>query len=143
MQRGGGHGRKNDYIALDVLDTMVMSFLPKALGDVLEAMENPKHHAAASGKTDVRYAMSLNLDSTNDGRLAQNLYLSSAKLVFDLLQNYDDNHYINSAHSPPSVAFSVYPDGILASCNEDGFTAATVRAIYSVRQSSKKSTDYT
>lgn len=75
---------------------------------------------------------------TNTSRLAQNLYSSSAKCVFELLQNYDDNHYTNSARGPPSVAFSVYPDRIRASCNEDGFTAANVKAICSVGQSSKK-----
>ncbi|EPE09773.1 ino80 chromatin remodeling complex protein [Ophiostoma piceae UAMH 11346] len=114
-------GKKNGYISPDLLDTMTNSLPSKDLEYVLQAMGNLKDLAAASVKT-----------------LAQNLYSSSAKLVFELLQNYDDNHYTNSARGPPGVAFSVYPDRILASCNEDGFTAANVTAICSVGQSSKK-----
>ncbi|CAK7234961.1 hypothetical protein SEUCBS140593_009123 [Sporothrix eucalyptigena] len=71
--------------------------------------------------------------------LAQNLYSSSAKFVFELLQNYDDNHY-DSDRGPPSVSFHIYPDRIVASCNENGFTAENVTAICSVGRSSKKQT---
>ncbi|ERS97468.1 hypothetical protein HMPREF1624_05636 [Sporothrix schenckii ATCC 58251] len=116
-------GKKNGYIPDEVLAEMQHSLSEKSCNIILDAVSNLKHQAATSVKT-----------------LAQNLYSSSAKFVFELLQNYDDNHY-DSDRGPPSVAFHIYPDRIVASCNENGFTEENVSAICSVGQSSKKKTN--
>lgn len=71
--------------------------------------------------------------------LAKNLYASSARFVFELLQNADDNCFKKaSAHAQdPYIAFSLYSDRIIVDCNEDGFTYANLKAISAVGQSSK------
>ncbi|KAL2822753.1 hypothetical protein BDW59DRAFT_173698 [Aspergillus cavernicola] len=71
--------------------------------------------------------------------LAKNLYTSSARFVFELLQNADDNSYIRakSASAAPFVSFRVYSRRIVLECNEDGFTRENLIAICNVGQSSK------
>ncbi|KAK7213744.1 hypothetical protein V2G26_020922 [Clonostachys chloroleuca] len=72
--------------------------------------------------------------------LARNLYSSTARFIFELLQNADDNSYkaTRQAGGDPCVSFSVYPDRLVLECNEDGFTAENVRAICNLGKSSKK-----
>jgi hypothetical protein len=71
--------------------------------------------------------------------LALQLYSSSARFLFELLQNADDNHYrkAQAAGAVPYVHFGVYPDRIVMECNEDGFTKADLEAICSTGRSSK------
>ncbi|OCL02139.1 hypothetical protein AOQ84DRAFT_424260 [Glonium stellatum] len=71
--------------------------------------------------------------------LAKNLYSSSARFVFELLQNADDNHYTKArAHGAvPFVSFRVYTRRIVLECNEDGFTRENLIAICNVGKSSK------
>ncbi|KNG81405.1 hypothetical protein ANOM_010513, partial [Aspergillus nomiae NRRL 13137] len=72
--------------------------------------------------------------------LSKNLYNSSARFVFELLQNADDNlyHKAQSLGSMPFVSFRVYPKRIVLECNEDGFTRENLTAICSVGKSSKQ-----
>ena len=72
-------------------------------------------------------------------RLAQNLYTSSARFVFELLQNADDNHYSKARASgaAPYVSFHVYPHRIVLECNEDGFEPKNLQAICNIGKSSK------
>ncbi|KAL4790996.1 hypothetical protein BDV19DRAFT_393603 [Aspergillus venezuelensis] len=71
--------------------------------------------------------------------LAKNLYTSSARFVYELLQNADDNFYTiaKSASATPFVSFRVYPRRIVLEYNEDGFTHENLIAICNVGQSSK------
>ncbi|KAI9372834.1 hypothetical protein BJX61DRAFT_542344 [Aspergillus egyptiacus] len=71
--------------------------------------------------------------------LAKNVYNSSARFVFELLQNADDNSYFHarSRSATPYVSFRVYPGRIVLECNEDGFTRENLVAICNVGQSSK------
>ncbi|OGM49543.1 hypothetical protein ABOM_001651 [Aspergillus bombycis] len=72
--------------------------------------------------------------------LSKNLYNSSARFVFELLQNADDNLYYmaQSLGEIPFVSFRVYPKRIVLECNEDGFTPENLTAICSVGKSSKQ-----
>ncbi|OJD13250.1 hypothetical protein AJ78_06272 [Emergomyces pasteurianus Ep9510] len=71
--------------------------------------------------------------------LSKNLYNSSARFVFELLQNADDNSYskAKSLSAVPFVSFRVYPGRIVLECNEDGFTRENLIAICNVGKSSK------
>lgn len=71
--------------------------------------------------------------------LAKNLYNSSARFVFELLQNADDNSYsrARSLSAVPFVSFHVYHRRIVVECNEDGFTRENLTAICNVGKSSK------
>ncbi|KAL3264491.1 hypothetical protein ABHI18_000706 [Aspergillus niger] len=71
--------------------------------------------------------------------LSKNLYNSSARFVFELVQNADDNHYTTARGraTVPSLAFHVYPRRIIVDCNEDGFTHENLVAICNVGKSSK------
>ncbi|GFF32149.1 conserved hypothetical protein [Aspergillus udagawae] len=71
--------------------------------------------------------------------LAKNLYNSTARFVFELLQNADDNSYnvAKSTSTDPFVSFSVYNRRIVVECNEDGFTHENLVAICNVGKSSK------
>ncbi|GLA20578.1 hypothetical protein AnigIFM62618_009153 [Aspergillus niger] len=71
--------------------------------------------------------------------LSKNLYNSSARFVFELVQNADDNHYTTARRraTVPSLAFHVYPRRIVVDCNEDGFTHENLVAICNVGKSSK------
>ncbi|KAE8338025.1 hypothetical protein BDV24DRAFT_177138 [Aspergillus arachidicola] len=72
--------------------------------------------------------------------LSKNLYNSSARFVFELLQNADDNFYHRAKlrGSMPFVSFHVHPQRIVVDCNEDGFTHENLKAICSVGKSSKQ-----
>ncbi|KAH6619159.1 hypothetical protein B0J18DRAFT_433424 [Chaetomium sp. MPI-SDFR-AT-0129] len=72
--------------------------------------------------------------------LAKNLYTSSARFIFELLQNCDDNSYnrAEARHEVPSVTFKVYHERIVLECNEDGFNKDNIVAISGTGQSSKK-----
>ncbi|KAF4212811.1 hypothetical protein CNMCM5878_000675 [Aspergillus fumigatiaffinis] len=71
--------------------------------------------------------------------LAKNLYNSTARFVFELLQNADDNSYnvAKSTSTDPFVSFCVYNRRIVVECNEDGFTHENLVAICNVGKSSK------
>ena len=71
--------------------------------------------------------------------MSKNLCNSSARFVFELLQNADDNYYSNakSRTIAPSIPFHVYPRRIVVDCNEDGFTQENIVAICNVGKSSK------
>ncbi|ORY68490.1 uncharacterized protein BCR38DRAFT_521547 [Pseudomassariella vexata] len=71
--------------------------------------------------------------------LAKNLYTSSARFVFELLQNADDNHY-STAYArgvDPYVSFTMSPSRIIIECNEDGFSEENLKAICNIGKSSK------
>lgn len=72
--------------------------------------------------------------------LARNLYSSTARFVFELLQNADDNRYTRAqqAGQEPTVAFSIFHDRLVMECNEDGFTEANLQAICDIGKSSKQ-----
>jgi hypothetical protein len=72
--------------------------------------------------------------------LARNLYTSNARLVFELLQNADDNHFREARRNGeiPHCYFDVHPDKIVVTMNEDGFTPENLVAICNVGKSSKK-----
>ncbi|KAJ0422940.1 hypothetical protein BJY00DRAFT_299903 [Aspergillus carlsbadensis] len=71
--------------------------------------------------------------------LAKNLYTSTARFVFELLQNADDNSYTSakSSSADPFVSFHVYDQRVVIECNEDGFTRENLVAICNVGKSSK------
>ncbi|KAL2866124.1 uncharacterized protein BJX67DRAFT_372785 [Aspergillus lucknowensis] len=71
--------------------------------------------------------------------LAKNLYSSTARFVFGLLQNADDNCYTTarSILADPFVSFHVYDRRVVVECNEDGFTRENLVAICNVGKSSK------
>jgi hypothetical protein len=71
--------------------------------------------------------------------LAQNIYGSNARFVFELLQNADDNNFSRAKASGalPFVSFQVHPDRIIVECNEDGFTVDNLNALCSVGESTK------
>ncbi|RAK90226.1 hypothetical protein BO79DRAFT_262875 [Aspergillus costaricaensis CBS 115574] len=73
--------------------------------------------------------------------LAKDVYKSSARFVFELLQNADDNSYskAKSRSEAPYVSFRVYPRQIVLECNEDGFTTEDLIAICNIGKSSKTS----
>jgi hypothetical protein len=63
------------------------------------------------------------------------LYSSSARFLFELLQNADDNKFTRGQY--PWVAFQVHPNRIIVDCNEDGFNEDNIRAICDIGKSSK------
>ncbi|KAK4209476.1 hypothetical protein QBC37DRAFT_391255 [Rhypophila decipiens] len=71
--------------------------------------------------------------------LAQNIYGSDARFVFELLQNADDNRFTRAQANGnlPFISFQVYPNRIIVECNEDGFTGNDLLAICSVGESTK------
>ncbi|CAK7207240.1 hypothetical protein SEUCBS139899_010050 [Sporothrix eucalyptigena] len=115
--------KKNGYMPPELLATMETDLPKEKFDEWLDIYKNLRNQASESVKT-----------------LAENLYSSSAKFVFEMLQNFDDNKY-KHADGPPSVEFCVYPDRIVTSCNEDGFTEENVRAICSIGKSSKKNVE--
>ncbi|VUC31113.1 unnamed protein product [Clonostachys rosea] len=81
-----------------------------------------------------------NMIAASVSTLAQNLYSSSARFIFELLQNAADNSYLKAlaAGHDPYVSFSVYPDRIVVECNEDGFTKENLTATCNIGKSSKQ-----
>lgn len=74
--------------------------------------------------------------------LAKNLYSKDVRFIFELLQNADDNHFLEAtgAGNVPFVSFRIYNNRIIIDCNEDGFTEGNLRAICNVGKSSKTGT---
>ena len=72
-------------------------------------------------------------------RLAKEIYGSSARFIFELLQNADDNSFTEAAKNKaaPFILFKVYNSRIIVECNEDGFDAKDLDAICSVGESTK------
>ncbi|KIM99744.1 hypothetical protein OIDMADRAFT_125409, partial [Oidiodendron maius Zn] len=71
------------------------------------------------------------------------LQKNKTRFVFELIKNAEDNHYQNSAisHGAPHIHFSLYPDKIVVSNNEDGFTVENIKAICKIAGSTKTRTD--
>ncbi|CAM1500468.1 Fc.00g096300.m01.CDS01 [Cosmosporella sp. VM-42] len=71
--------------------------------------------------------------------LARNLYTSSARFVFELLQNADDNNYTKALErgDEPYVSFDIHQHKVIIECNEDGFTKENLKAICAIGKSSK------
>jgi hypothetical protein len=71
--------------------------------------------------------------------LAQQIYGSDARFVFELLQNADDNSFEQATKNgdDPYISFEVHPDRIIVECNEDGFGEKDLGAICSVGRSTK------
>eukprot|EP00756_Hemistasia_phaeocysticola_P015947 Hpha_TRINITY_DN15444_c1_g7::TRINITY_DN15444_c1_g7_i2::g.176167::m.176167 len=68
-------------------------------------------------------------------RLASDLYSSDAHFVFELLQNADDNAYLEDV--VPEVRFDVTEKSVVLSNNERGFSARDVSALCNVGSSTK------
>ncbi|PYI03189.1 hypothetical protein BO78DRAFT_452009 [Aspergillus sclerotiicarbonarius CBS 121057] len=77
--------------------------------------------------------------STPGDMLAKNLYNSSARFVFELLQNADDNSYARAKAMSvaPYISFHVHRRQIIVEYNEDGFTPENLIAICNVGKGSK------
>ncbi len=72
-------------------------------------------------------------------RLAEELYGSHARFIFELLQNADDNKFSEAAkrNAVPNIKFKMFSSKILVECNEDGFTERDMQAICAVGRSTK------
>ncbi|KAL3476148.1 hypothetical protein BJX99DRAFT_270598 [Aspergillus californicus] len=113
-----GIAEEHGYLGEDVYSTMP----PKARQKVENAMKKKDLMIGSSVMT-----------------LAKNLYNSSARFVFELLQNAEDNAYSNARgrSEAPFVSFHIHPRRIVLECNEDGFTPDNLTAICDVGKSSK------
>lgn len=71
--------------------------------------------------------------------MAKNLYSKDVRFLFELLQNADDNKFLDATSSGavPYVSFNIHQDRIIVECNEDGFTETNIQAICAVGESSK------
>ncbi|KAK2592305.1 hypothetical protein QQS21_009995 [Conoideocrella luteorostrata] len=71
--------------------------------------------------------------------LANHIYGSGARFVFELLQNADDNKFSRAIANgaEPSITFEVFDDRIVVECNEDGFKERDLEAICAVGKSTK------
>lgn len=71
--------------------------------------------------------------------LSTQVYGSSARFIFELLQNADDNRFMKAraAATDPRILICRHPDRIVVECNEDGFTLRDLQAICTVGQSTK------
>lgn len=74
--------------------------------------------------------------------LAEDLYSTKTRFIFELIQNAEDNSYSRALarHEAPFLKFTLSHDTIIVDSNEDGFNEANVRAICGVRQSTKAPT---
>ena len=72
--------------------------------------------------------------------VVDNLYSKETRFLYELIQNAEDNSYSTAMKEgkKPFLAFEVYPDRIIVSSNEDGFSESNIRAICSVGNSTKK-----
>ncbi|KAM3089563.1 hypothetical protein ACMFMG_001147 [Clarireedia jacksonii] len=66
--------------------------------------------------------------------LSKELYDTSTRFLVELLQNADDNAY---DCPDPAVEFTYTPKSLVVYCNERGFTAENVKALCSIRRSTK------
>ncbi|XP_047140685.1 uncharacterized protein LOC100210004 isoform X2 [Hydra vulgaris] len=71
-------------------------------------------------------------------RLSNELYSNDSHFVLELIQNADDNQYIeNSNNEKPTVAFIVEHDQIIILNNEKGFSESDIKALCDVGKSTK------
>ncbi|KAK2755514.1 hypothetical protein FQN54_006454 [Arachnomyces sp. PD_36] len=93
-----------------------------SLPGVLVALENLQRRLGSATRT-----------------LAQHLYSTETRYVFELIQNAEDNTYDHaiSRGEDPYIHFHVYPDKVIIDSNEDGFAKEHVRAICSTGDSTK------
>ncbi|KAH1631885.1 hypothetical protein KXV25_001395 [Aspergillus fumigatus] len=74
--------------------------------------------------------------------VAEDLYDTDTRFLFELIQNAEDNcygHAVSQAEEP-FLDLTLHEDHLTVDSNEDGFTENDVRAICSIHQSSKKQT---
>ncbi|RSL92134.1 hypothetical protein CDV31_015293 [Fusarium ambrosium] len=74
--------------------------------------------------------------------LAQSLYSSTGRFVFELLQNAEDCNFdfAKRGNESPYISFHLSEDHLVIECNEDGFTKTDLEAICSIGKSSKSAT---
>ncbi|KAL2690098.1 hypothetical protein Neosp_004166 [[Neocosmospora] mangrovei] len=74
--------------------------------------------------------------------LAQSLYSSTGRFVFELLQNAEDCDFYHAKrrNESPYISFHLSKDRLVIECNEDGFNKADLEAICSIGKSSKSAT---
>jgi hypothetical protein len=72
--------------------------------------------------------------------IAEQLYSSKYRFLYELIQNADDSMYskANRSGTKPSLTFNITPSCFIMETNEDGFTRANVDAICATGKSSKK-----
>jgi hypothetical protein len=72
--------------------------------------------------------------------IAEQLYSSKYRFLYELIQNADDSVYskANRSGTKPSLTFNITPSCFIIETNEDGFTRANVNAICATSKSSKK-----
>lgn len=87
---------------------------------VLQALENVRQQLGAVTRT-----------------LAQDLYTSESRFVYELIQNAEDNSYSRANNNSPYIKFTLMPEQIIIENNELGFNEANVRSICKVRDSTK------
>lgn len=73
----------------------------------------------------------------NYSSVAEQLYSSKFRLIYELLQNGDDSSYANDV--VPSVTFRIKPSELIIESNELGFTLENVQSICDTGKSSKAS----
>jgi len=80
----------------------------------------------------------------NTIRLAENLYSSDTRFVYEFIQNAEDATYEKAKKSDVRefISFNLYPGNLVIDSNEDGFSENDLRAICSTAQSSKVSQGY-
>jgi hypothetical protein len=86
-----------------------------------------------------------NLQSIAGGSIvhvAEDLYDTDTRFIFELIQNAEDNSYRRAAirGQEPFLHLTLHKDHLTVDSNEDGFTEDDVRAICSIHRSSKKQT---
>jgi len=72
--------------------------------------------------------------------IAEQLYSSKYRFLYELIQNADNSMYskANRSETKPSLTFNITPSCFIIETNEDGFTRANVDAICATGKSSKK-----
>nr|ABF99415.1 expressed protein [Oryza sativa Japonica Group] len=68
--------------------------------------------------------------------LSQELYSQDSHLLLELVQNADDNTYVEDVE--PTLAFILQDNGIVVLNNESGFSAENIRALCDIGSSTKK-----
>ncbi|KAF4999009.1 hypothetical protein F66182_16289 [Fusarium sp. NRRL 66182] len=74
---------------------------------VLKALENVRQQLGAVTRT-----------------LAQDLYTSESRFVYELIQNAEDNSYSRAHDNSPYIKFTLMPEEIIVENNELGFNEA-------------------
>lgn len=69
--------------------------------------------------------------------IAQELYTSESRFVYELIQNAEDNSYNCAQDDAPFISFTLTPDEIIVENNETGFTRKDVCSICKVGDSTK------